>query len=82
MPTTTIPPFPALPSSAAPDALEKYEREAAAYYSAACSALEQAEAPADDALRVALFSALHHATAHHEGLAAFWRGEAARGAAQ
>lgn len=78
----SIPPFPALPSSAAPEALEKYEREAAAYYGAACSALKQAEAPADDALRVALFSALHHATAHHEGLAAFWRGEAARGAAQ
>ena len=81
MPNTIIPPFPALPSSAAPEAREKYEREAAAYYKAACSAVEQAEAPAD-ALRVALFSALHHATAHHDGLAAFWRGEAARGAAQ
>lgn len=52
------------------------------YYGAACSALEQAEAPADDALRVALSSALHHATAHHDGLAAFWRDEATRGAAQ
>lgn len=78
----TIPPFPAMPSSAEREALEKYEREAADYYKAACSALEQAEAPADDALRVALFSALHYAKAHHEGLAAFWRGEDARGAAQ